>query len=89
MRRASGDDGVLAERLLSDVGKTSFLQAQVAGGAAVHNTQFRQPNLMNSWLEAPAQADCITAIADESQVFALIAVPLAEVLFCRRDSQRQ
>ena len=80
---------MLAEGLLSYVGKAGFLQAQVAGGAAVDDAQFRQPDLMNAWLEAAAQADCIAAIADQRQVFALIAVPLAEVLLCRRDGQRQ
>ena len=47
---------VLAEGLLIYVGKTGLVQTQVAGGAAVDDAEFRQPDLMNARLEAAAQA---------------------------------
>jgi hypothetical protein len=55
---------VLAEGLLMHVGKTSFIQSEVARSTTVDNAQIRQPNLMNSWLEAASQADGISAIAN-------------------------
>ena len=61
----------------------------MAGGAAIHDAEFRQPYLVNAGLQAAAQADCIAAIADQREVFALITVPLAEVILCRRDGQSQ
>jgi hypothetical protein len=56
---------MLAEGLLIYVGKTGFVQSQVAGGAAVDDAQFRQPDLMNAGLESAAQADGISAIANQ------------------------
>ena len=80
---------VFAEGLLTHVAKTGLIQSQVAGGAAVNDAQIRQPYLMNARLESAAQADSISAIADQSEVATLIAMPLAEVLLCRRDRKRQ
>ena len=84
-----GITGCLRKGCCVHVGKAGLLQAQVAGGAAIDNAQFRQPDLMNARLEAAAQADRIAAIVDQREIVALIAVPLAEVVLCRRNGQRQ
>jgi hypothetical protein len=81
--------GMLPKRLLIDIRKTRFLQPQVARGAAVNDAKFRQPDLMDARLEAPAQTDGISAIVDQRKVFALKAMPLAEMLLRRRNCQRQ
>ena len=83
------DYGVLAKRLLRNVGETGFLQTQMAGVAAIHDAQLRQPDLVNARLHAAAQTYRIAAIADQRDVFALITMPLTEVILCRRDGQCQ
>ena len=57
--------------------------------AAIHDAQLRQPDLVNARLHAAAQTYRIAAIADQRDVFALITMPLAEVILCRRDGQCQ
>ncbi len=58
---------VLAEGLLRDVSEARLLQTQVASRAAIDHSQLRHPDLMNAWLEAPAQTDRIPAISDQAR----------------------
>ena len=51
---------MLPEWLLAHIRKTRFIQPQVASGAAVNDTEFRQPDLMDPRLEPAAQADGIS-----------------------------
>jgi len=76
---------VFAEGLLMYVGKTSFIQSEVARSTTVDNTQIRQPYLVNARPESTSQADGISAITNQFQVQPLIAMPLAEVLLRRRN----
>ena len=80
---------MFAEGLLRHIAKTGLVQSEMAGGAAVDNAQFRQPDLMNARLKAAAQANRISAIVDECKIVALIAMPLAEMLLGRRNCKRQ
>ena len=80
---------MLAEGLLIHIGKTRFFQSKMACRAAIDHAQFRQPDLVDAGLEAAAQADGVSAIADQRKVVALLRMPLAEVVLCRRDGQRQ
>jgi hypothetical protein len=61
----------------------------VAGCASVDDTKFRQPDLMDTRLEAATKRIGITAIVDQRQIVPLITMPLAEVFLCRRDGKRQ
>ena len=45
-----------AEGLGSNIGKAGFLQSDVATGAAVDDSKFRQPDLLNPCLEVPSAA---------------------------------
>src|SRR5271165_6090152 len=85
------NDRVFAERLLRHVPKAGFIESKVAGGAAVDDAQFRQPDLMNARLEPATQAHGISAIVDQRQVVPLIVMPLAKVLLggSNRESQQQ
>jgi len=76
---------MFAEWLLMYVTKTSFIQSEVARSTTVDDAQIGQPYLMNARLESTLQTDGISAITDQFQVLPLIAMPLAEVLLCRRD----
>jgi len=58
-----GDNRVLAEWLLGNIGETGFIQSQVTRRAAVDNAEFREPDLMDAGYEPAAQADGISAIA--------------------------
>ena len=39
---------MLAERLRADIGQTGFFQSDVAGGAAIHDSELRQPDLLDA-----------------------------------------
>ena len=76
---------MFAEWLLMHVGKTSFIQSEVARSTTVDDAQIGQPYLVNARLESTLQAQGIAAIVDQLQVLPLISMPLAEVLLGRRD----
>ena len=61
---------MLAKGLLTHVRKTCFFKPNMAGGATIDDSQLRQPDLMDAWLEAPAQADSIAAISNQREVLA-------------------
>src|SRR5579872_3048215 len=81
--------GVSAERLLSHVGQAGFIQSDVASLAAVHDTEFGMPDLLNSALEVPPQGDSFAAAANHAEVRLLIMAPFAEMMFRRGDGERQ
>jgi hypothetical protein len=41
------DDGMPPKRLYADIGKTGFFQSGVARGAAIYNSELRQPDLLD------------------------------------------
>ena len=82
-------DRMFAEGLLGYIGKTRLVQSEMAGGATISNAQLRQPYLMNARLKAAPQAHGFSAIVDECKILPLITVPLAEMLLCRRNCERQ
>ncbi len=71
------DRRVRPEGLGLDVHQARLLQSHVTGGAAIHHTQFRQPDLLHTALEPPGQRGGFAASPDQSQVLLLIAAPLA------------
>ena len=75
------DRRVFAEGLLIYIAKTCFVQPKVTCRAAIDDTQFRKPDLMNARLETATKAYCISSIVDQRQVVALIAMPRREVIF--------
>jgi hypothetical protein len=73
---------MLAKRLLTHIAQAGFIQAQMARGAAIDNTQLRQPDLMNTGLKMPAQRNRISTIVNERQVLTLIPMPRGEMFLC-------
>ncbi len=84
-----GNNGMFAEWLHADVGQTGFFQSDVASGAAVHDTEFRMPYLLDAPLKMALQGDGFTSAANHAQVGFLIMPPFTEVMLSRRDGERQ
>ena len=61
----------------------------VAGGAAVDYFQFRQPDLLHSSLKPPGERNAVAAVADQFLIVALIAQPLAKMIFGGYNRQQQ
>jgi uncharacterized membrane protein len=81
--------GVLPEGLLIHVAETGLVQSKVARCAAVNDSQFRKPDLMNARLEATSKAQGIAAITNHSEIMALVTVPLTEMFLRRCNCQRE
>src|SRR5271165_1706302 len=79
------DHRVLAEGLSADVGETGFFQSDVAGGAAIDDSELRKPDLLNPAVEVALQCDRVSARANQRQVLVLIVPPFAEVILRRCD----
>src|SRR5207302_9584622 len=72
------NDWVFPEWLPTDVDQARLFQSHVAGGAAVNDATFRQPDLLDVALEVALQRDRLASASDHSQVLLLIMAPLAE-----------
>ena len=81
--------GMRAERLLAHVGEAGLVQSEVAGGAAVDDAEFRQPDLLNAAWKCRCSVTASLRFADQPQVAVLIVAPLAEVILGGRDRQRE
>ena len=59
---------MLAERLGADIGKTRFFQSDVAGGAAIDDSELRQPDLLDSVVvvEVALQCDRVSPAAQSA-----------------------
>ena len=77
-----------AERLGADVAKTGFFQSDMACSAAIDDSELRKPDLLDSVVEVALQCDCVSARPNQRQVLFLVVTPFAEVVFRRRDGQR-
>ena len=80
---------VFAKWLHGNISQAGFLQANVAGSAAVDNSEFGMPDLLNSALKMPLQGDGIAARANHVQIGVLIVPPFAEMMFGGRDRERE
>src|SRR2546425_665583 len=69
------DHGMPPERLRADVGETGFLQSGVAGGAAIDDSEFRKPDLLDSIVEVSLQCDGVSPAANQRQIPVLIVTP--------------
>ena len=78
---------MLAESHRADIGKGCFLEAEMAGGAAIGDLLFGNPDLLNARREMPLQSYGIDASADDVQILFLIMTPLAEEVFRRCNRQ--
>ena len=84
------DYRMLAERLGADIGKTRFFQSDVASGAAIDDSELRQPDLLDSVVvvEVALQRDRVSAAANQRQILFLIVAPFAEVILGRCNGQQ-
>ena len=57
---------MLAEWLRADIGQGRFFQAGVAGGAAIHDSELRQPDLLDSVMvvKVALQCDRVASVAN-------------------------
>src|ERR1039458_6000222 len=83
------DYRMLTERLGADVGKTGFFQSNVAGGTAIHDSELRKPDLLDSivFVKVALQAYRVSATCNQRQILLLIVAPFTEVVLGRRDGQ--
>ena len=79
-----------AERLCADIGKTGFFQSDVAGGAAIYDSQLRKPDLLDPVvvLEMALQCDRVSPAPNQRQILVLVMTPFAEVVLGRCNGQR-
>src|SRR5208282_154500 len=76
------DDRMPAERLYADIGKTGFFQPDVAGGAAIHDSELRKPDLLDPVVLVKVAQQCyrISAVSDQCQILFLVVTPFTEVV---------
>ena len=86
--RGVRDYRVRAERLRADIGKTGFFQSDVAGGAAIDNSELRKPDLLDSVVEVALQRDRVSPGPNQRQIMFLVMPPFTEVVLGRRNGQR-
>src|SRR5271157_5346324 len=79
-----------AKRLCADIGKTGFLQSDVAGGAAIHDSELRKPDLLDSlvFVEVTLQCDRLSTAPNQLQILLLVVTPFTEVILGRCNGQR-
>ena len=78
------------KRLGADIGETGFFQPDVAGGAAIHDSELRQPDLLDSVVvaEVALQGNRIAPILHQRQILLLVVTPFAEVVLGGSYGQR-
>jgi hypothetical protein len=79
------DYRMLAKRLGADIGKTRFFQSNVAGGAAIDDSELRKPDLLDSVVivKVALQRYRVSPARNQRQVLFLIVAPFAEVVLSR------
>src|SRR5208283_1867247 len=84
------NDRMPAERLCADIGKSCFLQSNVAAGAAIHDSELRQPDLLDSIVvvETAFERDRVSAVPNQRQIFVLIMTPFTEMILGRCNGER-
>ena len=76
-----------AERLCGDIGKTGLFQSGVAGGAAIDDSELRNPDLLDAVVEMTLQGYRVSSAPNQRQIFVLVVVPFTEVILGRRNGQ--
>src|SRR5664279_5846478 len=79
--------GMTGEGLRGHVCQARFLQACMAGGAAVHCSNCRQPDLLDVGVEVTLQRIGIAASVNQREVAVLKVSPLTEVILCGGNSK--
>ena len=79
-----------AERLGADIGKTGFFQSDVAGGAAIDDSELRKPDLLDAvvFVEVALQGYRVSTGLNQREILLLIVTPFAEVILGRCNGQR-
>src|SRR5208282_3095374 len=78
-----------AERLRKvGIGQARFFQSGVAGGAAIYDSELRNPDLLDSVVEVALQSYRFSPAPNQRQVLFLVVTPFTEVIFGRRNGQR-
>ena len=77
-----------AERLRADIGKAGFFQSDVAGRAAIDDSELRKPDLLDPVVEVALQCDRVSPRPNQRQILLLVMAPFAEVILGRCNGQR-
>ncbi len=85
------DDRMPPKRLCADVSQAGFFQSEVAGGAAIDDSELRKPDLLDALLPAKMalQGYRVSTAADQRQILLLVATPFTEIILGRRNGQRK
>src|SRR5690348_8142015 len=76
-------DGMSAEWLRFNVGKGDFLLCHMTSVTAIHDSNIRQPNLLNAGLKMPLQSHGVATCPNQGEIPLLVVPPLAEVVLGR------
>ena len=87
LRQRMRDYRMLAIRSGHDIRQGSFFQPEVARGAAVHDFQFRMPDLLYSGLNMALKRHSVGTGTNELQITILIMAPFTEVILRWSDSK--
>lgn len=79
---------MLSERLRADIGKTGFFQSNVAGRAAIDDSQLWKPYLLDPRVKMALQCQRVSARSNQRQILILVVTPFTEVILCRCNGQR-
>jgi hypothetical protein len=82
------DYRMLPERLRADIGKTGFFQPDVAGRAAIDDSELWKPDLLDPRVKMTLQGDRVSARSNQCQILILVMTPFTKVILRRRDGQR-
>ena len=84
------DHRMATERLSADIFKAGFFQSDVAGGAAIYDSELRQPDLLDPivFAKVALQGYRFSATCNQRQILLLIVTPFTEVILGWRDGHR-
>jgi len=70
------------------IGQARFFQSGVTGGAAVYDSKPGKPDLLDSVVEMALQGYRFSPAPNQRQVLFLVVTPFTEVIFGRRNGER-
>ncbi len=84
------DYRMAAEGLCADIGKTRFFQSNVAGGAAIDDSELRQPDLLDAvvFVKVALQRHRVSPALNQRKILFLVVTPFTEMILGRCTGQR-
>ena len=84
------DYWMAAEGLSANIFEAGFFQSDVAGGTSIHDSELRQPDLLDAivFAKVALQGYRFSATCNQRQILLLIVTPFTEVILGWRDGHR-